>query len=72
MLLMPGFDKNSLRSNNCLSPGNRDKALSATYTKKISHLLAKKPAPACQCKQWVSLEKAVAIRHRKKKHIAIC
>lgn len=45
MLLMPGFDKNSLRSNNCLSPGNRDKALSATYTKKISHLLAKKPAP---------------------------
>lgn len=47
MLLMPGFDKNSLRSNNCLSPGNRDKALSATYTKKISHLLAKIPAPAC-------------------------
>ena len=31
MLLMPGFDKNSLRSDNCLSPGNLDKALSAVH-----------------------------------------
>ena len=66
MLLMPGLDKNSLRSNNCLSPGNLDKALSATYIKKILHLLVKNPAPACQCKQWVSLEKAAAIKHRKR------